>query len=379
MRLSTFLLGSSVQVPAAAGGGSCASPLPKMGLSGVSMAQSYVDATLNVTRCCGECDALASCVGWTMNELQTTCFLKSTVAAPSHNAHAVSSGLKPAPPPPPPPPPGAKNVLFVPVDDMRPSQGVYGEPVVTPRFDELGATGTVFSRAFANFAWCSPSRNSFMSGRRPDRTRTWDFGTHFRLGRGAGWTALPEYFKAHGYFVTGAGKLYHKGNPPNFDGARSWSNVTQFPIPYGNKKFGGQSGEAQADGVFDRCDEQIVDTALQRMAIAADLYHNHSVPFFLGVGLREPHLPYNYPQAYDHLYPPASTFPLAAHRNLSASQPVLGWVDAQHVVTVPNSSVTRPGGMSHYTDVRAGGGVNLTHMMPDDLARQIRRAYYGEA
>ena len=250
---------------------------------------------------------------------------------------------------------------------MRPSLGLYGQRVVTPFFDQLGATGVTFSRAFANFAWCSPSRNSFMSGRTPDRTRVWDFGTHFRLGRGAGWTALPEYFKNNGYFVTGVGKLYHKNNPPNFDGARSWSNITEFPILYGDKKFGGTSGKAQAADTFDRCDEQIVDIALQRMAVAADLYHNHSRPFFLGVGLREPHLPYNYPQSYDHLYPPAATFPLALHRNLSATQPVLGWVDGQH-----------KGAVSHYTDVGAAGGVNLSHIMPDDLARHIRRAYYGK-
>ena len=111
-----------------AGDGTCASPLPKMGLGGVNLEQSYVDATLNVTRCCGACDALSACVGWTLNKLQSKCFLKSSASAPSHNANVISSGLKPAPspaptPPPVPPPPGAKNVLFVPVD---------GAPLASP-------------------------------------------------------------------------------------------------------------------------------------------------------------------------------------------------------------------------------------------------------
>ena len=85
---------------------------------------------------------------------------------------------------------------------MRPSLGIYGQPVHSPNFDRLAKTGTVFDRAFAQFAWCSPSRNSFLSGRRPDRTKAWDFGTHFRLV-GEDWTALPEYFRRHGYFTTG--------------------------------------------------------------------------------------------------------------------------------------------------------------------------------
>lgn len=39
----------------------------------------------------------------------------------------------------------------------------------------------------------SPSRNSFMSGRRPDATKSYNFLNHFREEAvGANWTALPE-------------------------------------------------------------------------------------------------------------------------------------------------------------------------------------------
>eukprot|EP01048_Picozoa_sp_COSAG05_P000958 COSAG05_NODE_30_length_28869_cov_54.944421_6_plen_239_part_00 len=203
-----------------------------------------------------------------------------------------------------------------------------------------------------------------MSGRRPDRTKAWDFGTHFRLV-GPRWVALPEWFKIHGYFTTGVGKLYHKDNPPDFD-PPSWTNISEYPVPYGNKRFGGQSGAAQDAESFDRCDETLVDLALQRMSVAASMYHNRSIPFFIGVGLREPHMPYNYPDEFDKLYPPASTFPIAKHPNLSASQPILGWYDQQH-----------QGAVSHYTDVHAIGGVNLTHLMPANLSQHIRRSYYA--
>ena len=151
---------------------SCPHPLPKMGLAGVNLEASFADPALNVSACCAACDTLPSCLGWTLNAKQELCFLKSSVGLPKHSVDAVASGLKvgaspgPSPCPPAPPskhaPKNAKNVLFIPVDDMRPSQGVYGQPVHTPNFDRLGAAGTVFSRAFANFAWCSPSRNSFL-------------------------------------------------------------------------------------------------------------------------------------------------------------------------------------------------------------------------
>ena len=40
-------------------------------------------------------------------------------------------------------------------------------------------------------AVCSPSRNSFMTGRRPDTTRVWNFLDSFRTA-GANWTTMPQ-------------------------------------------------------------------------------------------------------------------------------------------------------------------------------------------
>jgi hypothetical protein len=77
------------------------------------------------------------------------------------------------PPPPPPPPPlptptEAKNVLFMAVDDMRPMmhKAYNFSLAVTPNMDKLATEGLTFTRAYCNYAVCSPSRNSFMSGRR---------------------------------------------------------------------------------------------------------------------------------------------------------------------------------------------------------------------
>ena len=72
------------------------------------------------------------------------------------------------------------NVLMVAVDDMRPSLGCYGAPALTPAMDALAAESLLFDRAYANFPWCNPSRNSLLSGRRPDTNRVWNFVVDLR-------------------------------------------------------------------------------------------------------------------------------------------------------------------------------------------------------
>ena len=44
----------------------------------------------------------------------------------------------------------------------------------------LADTGLTFERAYCQEAVCSPSRNSFSTGRRPNSTKVWNFINHFR-------------------------------------------------------------------------------------------------------------------------------------------------------------------------------------------------------
>ena len=74
-----------------------------------------------------------------------------------------------------------KNILYLVADDMRPQLHSYGhEYMITPNLDKLAATGLQFDFAYTQFAYCAPSRNSFMSGRRPARTRVINFLSTFR-------------------------------------------------------------------------------------------------------------------------------------------------------------------------------------------------------
>ena len=61
--------------------------------------------------------------------------------------------------------PAKMNVLLIVCDDLRPELGAYNHShMLTPHMDALAKESLVFERAFTNYAYCCPSRNSFMSG-----------------------------------------------------------------------------------------------------------------------------------------------------------------------------------------------------------------------
>jgi arylsulfatase A-like enzyme len=121
------------------------------------------------------------------------------------------------------------NVLFIVNDDGRIQHQSYGfDNSFTMPSARFASEALIFDNAYAQQAICSPSRGSFMSGRRPDTTKVWDLRGSFRLNtpEGEDWLAFPEWFKEKGYKTYGVGKLYHRLNPARYD-TRSWTE------PYG--------------------------------------------------------------------------------------------------------------------------------------------------
>jgi arylsulfatase A-like enzyme len=81
------------------------------------------------------------------------------------------------------PPPTKRNVLYIVYDDLRPDLSAYDVQFMkgkTPNLQRLADTGTLFERAYCQQAVCSPSRNSFTTGRRPNSTQVWNFINSFR-------------------------------------------------------------------------------------------------------------------------------------------------------------------------------------------------------
>jgi len=105
------------------------------------------------------------------------------------------------------------------VDDLRPQIGPYNitDPahVLTPNLDKLASESVVFRRSYCNQAVCSPSRNSFLWGRRPKSTKIWNFMSSTRENF-PDFKTMPQYFKDDlGYLTTGMGKSFHPGHPKN--------------------------------------------------------------------------------------------------------------------------------------------------------------------
>jgi iduronate 2-sulfatase len=223
---------------------------------------------------------------------------------------------------------GKRNVLFLIADDLNCDLHCYGHPLVqSPNIDKLAARGVRFERAYCQFPLCSPSRSSFLTGRRPNVTHihsnpqsgrlATDYrpGPHFRDFLPATVT-LPQLFRQNGYFSARVGKLYHYGVPvqigtSGLDDSASWEYVVN---PAGRDKaeenriftltpgsFGATLSWLATEGT-----ELEQTDGLSATAAISLLEQHRERPFFLAVGLYRPHTPYVAPRKYFDQYPPDS-------------------------------------------------------------------------
>jgi len=138
---------------------------------------------------------------------------------------------------------GMPNVLFIAVDDLKPTLGCYGDRrAKSPAIDRLASRGLLFERAYCNQAVCAPSRNSLMTGMRPTSLGIYDLGTNFRLAA-PDTVSLSQYFMRHGYRAEALGKIYHVGHGNHEDPA-SWTvphwkaNSIAYVLPESRAKEG---------------------------------------------------------------------------------------------------------------------------------------------
>ena len=243
-------------------------------------------------------------------------------------------------------PAGQYNVLFIPIDDLRPLLNVYGEddplkPTTidgesgTPNFDRLAASGVTFLNAHCQQAICTASRASFLTGLRPDTTRNWALETSFREVM-PNVVTLPEHFKNRGYTTYAVGKVFHgqtssKQDDNHSSGADSWSEgwhnpsdgrfnfyeIGNNPSVWNtwNKTDGANSsnrsatdvGEYKRDGLTPIEDSDYKDGRAAELAIEKIAeYALDGTRFFIGLGFQKPHLPFNAPKVYWDLYDPSA-------------------------------------------------------------------------
>ena len=195
------------------------------------------------------------------------------------------------------------NVLFIIADDLRPLLGCYGYPEMhTPNIDRLSQRGTLFTHAYCQYPLCNASRTSMLTGLRPETTRVFSNSIGFRENLPNAVT-LPQYFKAHGYHTQSVGKIT---NNLSQDDAYSWS----VP-PYKPRMFN-DPASIPSWQALDVEDDELADGKAARHAVEV-LEKIQNTRFFLAVGFRKPHLPFDAPKKYYDLYKGVNfNFPLSS-------------------------------------------------------------------
>lgn len=198
--------------------------------------------------------------------------------------------------------PKRMNVLFVSVDDLNdyisPMGGFPG--VKTPNFDRLAEMGVMFSNAHASSPVCGPSRCAIMTGRQPFVTGVYKNRIDEQaVVKKTG--SLNLEFLQNGYYVAGAGKIYHRFAYIKED----WSEILTDhkwpklnPADVQDYAGGFRKVGAYPKGTEEKtADYQSASWAIERLLAPRDK------PFFIACGIYRPHVPWNVPKKYFDQFP----------------------------------------------------------------------------
>lgn len=230
-----------------------------------------------------------------------------------------------------------------------------------------------FSISFLKQSLCAPSRNSLLTGRRPDTLHLYDFYSYWREFTGD-YTTLPQYFKNNGYQTFSFGKIFHPGVSSNFtdDYPQSWTEPAYHPSTdrYENAAvcIDPSTGNLvknlicpvflpnQPENTLP--DIQSMLSAKQKLAE----FQNSDKPLFLSIGFHKPHIPFKIPQKYFN-YHPVEKFTKPDFSQLPYDLPTTAW--------------------NPYNDIRKRYDVQQLNIsypfgpMDHDFGLRIRQSYYA--
>ena len=212
------------------------------------------------------------------------------------------------------------NVLFIAVDDLRPELGCYGnEQILSPELDKLASEGLVFNRTYCQQPICMASRASLMSGLRPDTLQIYNCAS--LEDDAPGILTLDQHFENNGYRIWASGKIYHHGidyevqfgndyvkaqteeQGRGYLAKESIETVEAYDVWYRenrNQPGGGRGPAFESPDVPDNAyhDGKMTDMAIEQL----ERFKSADEPFFMAVGYKKPHLPFNAPKRYWDLY-----------------------------------------------------------------------------
>ncbi len=280
------------------------------------------------------------------------------------------------------------NILFIAIDDLRPELGVYGNDIIqTPNLDAIGNGGSVFLNHYVQVPTCGASRCSILTGMLPQTTNHLQNSAIEQFLSNEPEKERPESFvhhlKRNGYYTVGIGKISHSvdglwyGYEESPEGAKmemphSWDEMlfdagkwgtgwnAFFGYADGSNRQGKnkqvkpyEAGDVDDLGYPDGLSTQLAVKKLKELSTKGQ-------PFFMGLGLFKPHLPFTAPKKYWDLYDRAD-IPLSPFPDLPEN--------------VHPSSLQGSGEFNQYQlgEEKAG----LDRKLSDEYARKLRHAYYA--
>ena len=284
---------------------------------------------------------------------------------------------------------GKPNILFIAVDDLRAELGHFkNSSIITPNLDQLAAEGVSFTNHFVQVPTCGASRAAFLTGKRPSRTA--ELGNNIMQDEFSvkPETETPETFIHHlrrnGYYTVGMGKISHSADGFVYGYEEEVSEIKELPYSWdefifdpGKWKTGWNAFFGYADGENRQSMNRQVkpyeagevddlgypDGLTTQLAIKKlREFKNNSQPFFLGVGLFKPHLPFTSPKKYWDLYD-EEQIPLAENPKKPEN--------------ISNASLQKSGEFNGYESGEEKAG--LENVLSDEYARKIKHAYYAAA
>ena len=204
--------------------------------------------------------------------------------------------------------PAKPNILFITIDDMNDWTSVFDKnnPIQVPNIEKLASRGVFFPKAYCSSPACNPSRASVLTGTRPHKTGIYGNSSDWR-GALPKIPTMQRYFKENGYFVCGAGKIFHHHRDWAYHDNASFHEYLMMSInePYPDKKLNGLDSYGSRNTDWGAWPDDVKKTADYRTAQYAiqKFQQTYDQPFFLNVGIYKPHSPFFAPQEYFDKYP----------------------------------------------------------------------------
>ena len=261
------------------------------------------------------------------------------------------------------------NLIFIMFDDLRNELNAYGRKhMITPNFDRLASKSVVFDKAYCQIAVCNPSRDSMLTGLRPDTVGTYAFQSSFRPH-----VTLNQHLIYAGYNTASYGKVSHwEVNEKTQWNFEQWDNRW---YEYQMEELTLMNASTQPDKT--RPEESFRDyqfatksiDGLKRMNADKTKY------FMMAVGFKLPHLAIHLPYKYFNMYKDPERMQAWKLTKKESKFPYSSPPVAYRCCANPKFEYMNEEGTKEATDVVRLGNINMpfTERMRDELMQGRRR------